>query len=401
VDHVWELSHTHFDYYYFNENCSYHLLSVLEVVRPSLNLTDTYQVYTIPADTIRLLKSHNLIEEGKRRESTYSRLRRFSRNLNNSDLELAKEIALAPESTSKKISNVSTESAAKILDVSIEAFDYYNVEQILKDEVSARERKSHILLARANNPVISDFSKTQTENSMESPALSHAPTRLSISESYSNGLGKNSRFEFRAALHDLLDPSAGSLKEAQLELGKFSFDLQEKRYRDPRIIFNEFSLINIKNYQEQNFWASPISWEIDIGGKEINRWRCMGCPGGYISGSIGNSLQFTKKRFLLSLLFNGELNIQSQFINNYRVGVGPKLFTRLFLSDYWVAAYTSTYHLNTVDHKNLSQDQVWLNEFETRHHYSEKISLFLRAKGIEIAKEWYLTTELGLQYFYE
>ena len=97
VDHVWELGNTHFDYYYFHENCSYHLLSVLDVVRPSLNLTETYQVYTIPADTIRLLKTKNLIEDGKKRESTYTRLQRFSSKLSNAQLEIAKQIAIKPE----------------------------------------------------------------------------------------------------------------------------------------------------------------------------------------------------------------------------------------------------------------------------------------------------------------
>ena len=38
--HTWELGFTRFDYYFFDENCSYHLLSLLDVARPGVELTD-------------------------------------------------------------------------------------------------------------------------------------------------------------------------------------------------------------------------------------------------------------------------------------------------------------------------------------------------------------------------
>ncbi len=401
VDHIWELGHTHFDYYYFHENCSYHLLSVLEVVKPSLNLTDTYQVYTIPADTIRLLKANNLIDEGKKRESTYSRLLRFSNDLSNDQLEVAKEIAMAPELVAAKIARFDNETSAKVLDVSLEAFDYYNVDLILKDETGSREKKSHILKARAINPVISDLSQSKTISTNSSPALSHAPTRLSFSEGYIHDLGKYSRFEYRAALHDLLDPSPGSLKNAQLELGKFSFDLQDENYGTSKILFNELSILNIKNYQEQNFWSSPISWELDVGGKQIDKWACWDCPGGYISGSIGNSLQLSNNKLLFSLLLNSELQLQSQFNNNFRLGLGPKFFMRYYFSDLWGASYSSIYHLNTTELNSPGENQFWWHEFETRYHLSQKASLFMKLKTVEFSKKWLPNGELGLQYFYE
>ena len=41
------------DYYFFDENCSYDLLFLLEAARPSLNLTDHQGVWVIPLDTVR------------------------------------------------------------------------------------------------------------------------------------------------------------------------------------------------------------------------------------------------------------------------------------------------------------------------------------------------------------
>ena len=36
LKHLWELQGIAFDYYYFDENCSWQLLGLLEVARPSL-----------------------------------------------------------------------------------------------------------------------------------------------------------------------------------------------------------------------------------------------------------------------------------------------------------------------------------------------------------------------------
>jgi hypothetical protein len=55
VDHLWEMDGVHFDYYFLTKNCSYQLLSLLEVARPALRLTEKYSWYAIPADTIRTL----------------------------------------------------------------------------------------------------------------------------------------------------------------------------------------------------------------------------------------------------------------------------------------------------------------------------------------------------------
>ena len=53
--HAWELGNASFDYYFFKENCSYHLLSILEYADPSLHLTDRIVFLTVPADTLLLL----------------------------------------------------------------------------------------------------------------------------------------------------------------------------------------------------------------------------------------------------------------------------------------------------------------------------------------------------------
>lgn len=400
VDHIWELGSTSFDYYYFHENCSYHLLSILEVARPSLELTSKYHLYTIPADTIRLLRQENLIEEGKRRESTYSRLTRLSDDLSTSELELAGELSDMPALAGELTKKLGDKEAARVLDVAIEAFDYKNFEGMLKDDQKTKERKFPLLQARAQNPVITKDTLTTSLKS-ESPGYSHAPTRLSLAQNYFDQYGTGTRLEYRAALHDLLDPPAGSMKDASIEMGRLSVEVAQTGHSEVRPRLDHFSVLTIRNFQEQNFWASPLSWEIDLGAKSLRRVDCVDCPSGFISGSVGNALKLLNEKILFALLLNTELDVQSQFENNYLLGLGPKAFVRFRFNDHWAASLSTHYHYQTTEHRNLFTDHEWRSEGELRHHLTERISLSLRGGGIERERQTLGYGEFGLQYFYE
>lgn len=401
VDHIWELGRTHFDYFYFHENCSYHLLSILEVARPTLNLTDTYTLYTIPADTVRLLEQEGLIEEGKRRESTYSKLTRLSEDLSNKELSIAKDIADDPKTLKQNLEGMDDKKQAAILDVSIEAFDYYHFEKILADDAKTKELKFPILSARAMNPVVSADTYDAKKLQKDSPAKSHSSTRLTLAENYWDKVGKSTRFEYRSALHDLLDPPAGALKQSQLEMGRFSFEVKEQNYEDPKLIMDNITVFSIRNLAEQNFWTSPMSWELETGMRQLKRSTCFDCPAGFFGGSIGNSISLAHERVLMSLLMNAELDLQSQFENNYRVGIGPKFYTRFKFSDKWLMGVNSWYHFNTYEHDKIFQDYEWWNDLESRHHLTERVSLSVKGGGVERARQWQMFGELGLQYFYE
>ena len=55
--HAWELLPAYFEYYFFDENCSYHLLALLQVARPELDLTAPFRLWALPVDTVRVLTS--------------------------------------------------------------------------------------------------------------------------------------------------------------------------------------------------------------------------------------------------------------------------------------------------------------------------------------------------------
>ena len=53
--HAWEILPAYYEYYFFDENCSYHLLGLLQVARPELELTAPFRLWALPVDTVRAL----------------------------------------------------------------------------------------------------------------------------------------------------------------------------------------------------------------------------------------------------------------------------------------------------------------------------------------------------------
>lgn len=398
VDHVWELGSTYFDYYYFQENCSYHLLGLLDVVLEDKRLTDEFRLFTIPADTVRILKKEGLISSGKRRPSLYSKLLAETQSLSSDEVSQAKNLAQNPEKALEL--DPKKEENADILDASITAFDYYNAQNILTDHAPTMEKKSFLLRARAMNPSITEEPKAN-EGLITSPALIHPPTRFSLTEGYQDERGKFTRLELRLALHDLLDPPEGALERGELEMFKLAGSFREKNYKRTDWRFDEFTILNLKNYPLQNIWASHLAWEIALGLKQDRDITCFDCLGGEIQGSVGNTVNLGEKAFLV-LLLNSNLFLHNRFDENYRLGLGPKLTGRLEFSKAWALRLDAFYHWNTYSRRDSFTDQLLVIEGETRYHLNSSFSLLLKGgmQRFDHAESENLVAETGLQYFF-
>ena len=73
--HVWELDLVNFDYYFFDENCSFRLMELLEVARPEVSLTEHFPVVAIPVDTAKVVERAGMVESVFYRPSNQARLK--------------------------------------------------------------------------------------------------------------------------------------------------------------------------------------------------------------------------------------------------------------------------------------------------------------------------------------
>lgn len=76
VEHLWELTfNAKFDYFFLDENCSYRLITILEAIRPTLDVSQHLSTIVLPAETVRALEAAGVTEgEAKFRSSIRRRL---------------------------------------------------------------------------------------------------------------------------------------------------------------------------------------------------------------------------------------------------------------------------------------------------------------------------------------
>lgn len=91
--HLWELQNINFDYFFFDENCSYRLLELLEVARPSIVLSEGFGLYTIPVDTIWSVEDAGLVDSVVYRPSNQTNLQFNIDKLNPAEQKTAERLA--------------------------------------------------------------------------------------------------------------------------------------------------------------------------------------------------------------------------------------------------------------------------------------------------------------------
>jgi hypothetical protein len=89
IDHVWEVKGHSFNYFFLDENCSYRLIALLDVVTPTHRVREDFYFDALPLDTVRAFQKHGLIAE-----STYvpSARKRFYEQLSSLNAAQRKQL---------------------------------------------------------------------------------------------------------------------------------------------------------------------------------------------------------------------------------------------------------------------------------------------------------------------
>ncbi|RYE91808.1 MAG: DUF4105 domain-containing protein, partial [Myxococcales bacterium] len=137
VAHLWELGHTYFDYFYLDENCSYHVLSVLEATSRRLSLTDAVHWPVIPADTIRaVMQVPGLVRQVRYRPSAKAIFRTRLKTLRGEWVPLVARLGDDPSSALP--ASLSNDEAGQVLDAAIDYVEMAHAKEILADDRTSR-----------------------------------------------------------------------------------------------------------------------------------------------------------------------------------------------------------------------------------------------------------------------
>lgn len=260
--HLWEVeSSTWFDYWFFDENCSWQLLRLLEVAKPELVVSSTAPFYIIPADTVRILDAAGELGAPVQRPS------------------LRRQYLARPE----------PRNHTEALDKKLALY------QILArtNKLTARQSKQYqeALLARSKEPA--PQTPVSVPAGTNAPHAGHGLRRLALTA----GDGFQ-RLQLRLSQHDLLDPDLGHEPWSTLDVLRLTLEARERAF------VREFTLAEVISISPVNALGFSPSWFTRFGARAseaLARETLTGAAEAGLGGAIGG------ERGFVSLMGMGEV----------------------------------------------------------------------------------------------
>jgi len=256
VEHVWELKQIRFDYFFFDENCSYRLLELLQVARPSLDLTSQFPLTAIPTDTVKAVKQAGLVESTRYRPSRERELLARAEPLD--DAEQAQVLAISADTAKLQDPGFTTLPRDRQALVQDAAFRLERYRATGQERDPERARRSFELLRAINrNP--------PPALDIERPGL---PEHGHQSRTWQLGVGTRedrafAEYGLRMAYHDLNDNAYGFPLGAQIEI----LQLKLRQYEGNDWQVQRLDLATIRSLTPRNDLLKPWSWQV-AGGLE-------------------------------------------------------------------------------------------------------------------------------------
>jgi len=255
VRHIWELENIYTWYYFFDENCSYNLLWLIEIARPGVKLREEFFYYVNPPETIFVLQDAGLVRAKHYRPSKRTKLlayeQHMSKQMHKDVMELSRG-ELAPESLMQK--EYSLVSKQRILEAASEMTEYrYIAKDMNHSEYTGQFHD--ILTARSKLGRGEKVVPKQPPN----PDRGHLTNRLSLYTGW-----REERpiqvIGFRPAYHDLTDSDVGFLRGTQIE-----FLNVQAHYSDKQVKLEKATLLSISSIAPVSAFFSPFSWRMYAG----------------------------------------------------------------------------------------------------------------------------------------
>jgi hypothetical protein len=348
VEHVWELQQVRFDYFFFDENCSYRLLELLQVARPSLRLTAQFPLTAIPTDTVKAVKEAGLVDKIDYRPSREKELLARAKPLSHAEQALALRIS----DDDKQLQSADFLALPKDRQALVQdtAFRLERYRATGQERDPARAKRSFELLRAINrNP--------PPPLSLERPGL---PEDGHDSRTWALGAGTRgdrayAEYGLRMAYHDLEDNAAGFPLGAQIEI----LGLKVRQYEGNHWQLQRLDLATIRSLTPRNALLQPWSWQV-TGGLE----RVLGKHGdetlvSHVNGGAGGTWQLSD-----SLLGFALGTVRVEHNNDFSALVSPAggfdsgLLWRNGLGNFSLEAQ-GDYFLNGEVRRTLSLNQQW------------------------------------------
>lgn len=333
--HAWEMGPVYYRYFFFDENCAYHLLGLLQVARPGLDLTSRFRWWAIPSDSVRAITGHpGLVKKVVYRPASATIVRHRLGGLNEPERKLVKDLSTKRVAVSDPaLVMLPAERAAAVLETSQDYVSYRRA--IGKTDVAepaglARE----LLTARSRLDIVSQTPEIPPPRVQ--PDQGHRSSRVTLGAGRNEGRGFR-ELGARATYHDIMDADGGYARGAQIEF----FSLTLRHYdagtaRDSgKARVERFTPVNILSLTPHDDFFQSMSWKIVAGWQRV-RTLNGGEPLVFsLDGGAGGAWSNRDDSMLWYALLDGSSRLNSTLSKGYALGAGASVGGLLDLSPRW------------------------------------------------------------------
>jgi len=279
--YAWDLDQTHFDYFFFTENCSYHILDIINIAYPDLALENDLPTFSLPIDSIKMLRKYiGNMKEPVFRPSHVTKMQARRASLRSEEADVASQIA---QGQSKKdfdaLKNFSQERQAVILDAAHDRFKYLTgfEDRVQDDEAKAiNARGMAILNVRRDIPIPTIEPEFPTP---PPPHSGHDSSRLALAVGSLEDGRMFGEIWYRRVLHDALDKQEGFVPNNHLEMFAFKLRIQPHAFQEGKkhvngVLLERLDFVRIMSILPITDWMRPISWRANM---HYGRVADLGC----------------------------------------------------------------------------------------------------------------------------
>jgi len=327
--HTWELGSVYYQYFFFDENCSYHLLALLQVARPELDFTSQFRWWAIPADTIRPITQHSeLLKEVVYRPSNATLIRHKLSLMSQQERRLVKGLSVRSIALDDPgLSALPVDRAAAVLETGQDYISYRRaIGQNDVPEPAALARE--LLTARSQLDAV-----TQTPGApvpKVRPDQGHGSSRTALGAGRKDG-NDFQELQARATYHDIMDSDDGYARGAQIEF--FSLALRHYDFGTTKV--EQFTPLSILSLSPRDDFFQPMSWMIDVGWQRVRVQDGSETLAFSLDGSLGGAWTNQSNTLLWYALLDGSSRINSDLVNGYALGAGASVGVLFDFNAHW------------------------------------------------------------------
>ena len=255
---LWEFGPHHADYFYFDENCSFLLLALMENGNSHWELVRALPLWVTPTQTLQIAIKELGTEETKFRASALSRYRERYDSLDAKEQSDLADLLMQREDAHPRSQDQDTwKKEVNVQDAALEYFDF--TEKLGGNNTAKKYASLRTDVLNARSRIATPPQKSGLIPWSQDPSRARSESWLSFG---TGQFGKDPRvrIRFQPVLHDLLNNPTGYSEGMEIQLMPMQVDVNRSQ-----IFLTQLDLLRIVSISPYNRLLRPPTWTLNLG----------------------------------------------------------------------------------------------------------------------------------------